>query len=105
MPTAAQSSVWSRQYKEIRRDLKEMWQRVNAPCSICGLATIDWDGPKNAPESFELEHTISRQRAMAMNRPDLFLDPGNMGPSHCRCNRAKGAGDSTPPLGETSEEY
>lgn len=105
MPTAAESSIWSRQYKELRADLKEIWQRTNAPCNECGLATIDWDGPANQPDSFELDHKISRKRALAMNRPDLLLAPSNMAPTHHRCNRAKGAGDSTPPLGEMSEDY
>lgn len=105
MPTAAQSAVWTRQYKELRAELKEMWRAVNAPCCICGIASIDWDGEKNQPKSFELEHRIGRKRCIAMNRPDLLLDPANMGPSHCRCNRAKGDGDGAAPLGETSEDY
>ncbi len=101
----AASIIRSAAYQDLRAEMKAIWRPVNAPCGICGIASIDWDGPKNQPESFELDHRISRKRALAMNRPELLLDPSNAQPSHCRCNRAKGAGDGTPPMGETSEDY
>lgn len=97
--------IHSAEYQALRSQLKEQWRAVNAPCRICGIASIDWDAPKNEPDAFELDHRISRKRARAMNRPDLLLDPANLGPSHHRCNRGKGAGDGTPPIGEMSEEY
>lgn len=106
MPTdLATAIIHSAAYRSMRSEMKAVWQAVNAPCGICGIATIDWDAPKNEPDAFELDHRISRKRCVAMNRPDLLLDPGNAQPSHHKCNRSKGAGDGTPPLGETSEEY
>ncbi|MFF2631973.1 HNH endonuclease [Microbacterium sp. NPDC058021] len=97
MPT---SVITSAAYQRMRAEMKAQWQPINAACALCGQATIDWDGPRNAPESFELDHKISRKR-----RPDLALDPSNAQPSHCRCNRSKGAGTATPAIGETTEEW
>lgn len=92
-------------YRLLRRTMKAIWKPINAPCGICGQATIQYDAPKNDPDAFELDHRISRKRAKAMGRPDLILDPNNAQPSHCRCNRSKQEGDGPVTLGETSEEF
>lgn len=97
MPT---SVIQSRQYRELRAELKAQWQAVNAPCCICGHNDIDYDGEPNQPDSFELQHIISRKR-----RPDLALDPRNCGPSHLRCNRSLGARDARPTIGENTEDW
>ena len=97
--------IHSREYRELRDTMKQIWQPINAPCGICGQATIDWDGIKNEPDSFELDHRISRKRAKAMGRLDLLLDPNNAQPSHCRCNRSKQHGEGPISIGETSEEF
>lgn len=89
----------------MRADLKTTWSRINAPCWFCGQNTIDWTGEMNQPDSFELQHIISRKQAKAMGRPDLILDPSNCAPSHHRCNRSAGANKARPTIGETSEEY
>lgn len=89
----------------MRADRKSAWRAVNAACYFCGQATIDWDGEKNQPDSFELQHIISRKQCKAMGRPDLIVDPTNAAPSHHRCNRSAGAGNARPGIGETSEEY
>lgn len=91
--------IQSREYRRLRAELKAQWQATNAPC-ICGHQHIDWDAPPGDPDSFELDHTISRK-----NRPDLALDPANMRPSALRCNRSKGAGTATPTIGDTTEDW
>lgn len=105
MPVTAKNVIQSREYRALRADLKQVWQGRNAPCGICGQATIRYDGPPNEPDSFELDHRISRKRALAMGRVDLLLDPNNMTPAHVRCNRAKQDGDGPVSLGETTEEW
>lgn len=102
MPTI---TVQSHAYQQLRKRLKADWSAVNAPCAICGQSTIVWDGPKNEPDSFELDHIISRKRALAMGKPELILEPTNAQASHTRCNRSKQAGDPTPQLGEVSEDW
>lgn len=97
--------IHSRAYQTMRADLKQTWQRINAACYFCGQATIDWAGEKNQPDSFELQHIISRKQAKAMGRLDLIVDPTNCAPSHHRCNRSAGANKARPTIGETSEEY
>lgn len=93
-------SIHSPQYRAMRARLKDSWQARNEPCWICGQATIDWDGPANAQDSFELEHVKSRK-----HYPHLTLDPSNARPAHGRCNRSKGAGDARPGIGTTSEAW
>ncbi|MFB7843619.1 HNH endonuclease signature motif containing protein [Microbacterium sp. NPDC056052] len=97
--------IHSRAYKILRSTLKAGWQARNAPCALCGQADIRYDGAKNEPDSFELDHKISRKRCLAMGKPELMLDPTNCQPSHVRCNRSKQEGDGPVALGETSEEF
>jgi hypothetical protein len=93
------------QYKTFRRHMWYAYMIQNAPCGICGQRTINYYGEKNEPDSFELDHIISRKRAKALGRPDLNLAPSNVQPSHVRCNRNKSAGDASPGLGELDEDY
>lgn len=97
--------IQSRQYRELRAELKAGWKAANTACTSCGQATIDWDAPANDPDAFEMDHRISRKKAKAMGRPELDLDPRNMQPMHHRCNRSKGSGDVRPGVGETTEEW
>lgn len=101
----ASDQIHSRAYRTMRAELKATWQSVNAACYFCGQSTIDWNGEANQPDSFELQHIVSRRDAKAMGRPDLILDPSNCAPSHHQCNRSAGHRKSRPTLGETSEEY
>lgn len=94
------STIHTREYRHLRADLKEQWRTTNTPCALCGQATIDWDAPANEPDSFELDHKISRKA-----RPDLAMNPTNMQPSHHRCNRSKGEGPALPGIGETTEDW
>lgn len=97
--------IHSRQYQDMRASLKVEWERINAACYFCGQQTIDWQGPANQPDSFELQHIISRRDAKRMGRLDLITDPSNCAPSHHRCNRSAGARTPRPSMGETSEDY
>ena len=99
------TSITSTPYRTFRAGLKKIWRAANAPCGICHQRTIDWDGPPNESNSFELDHIISRKRAKAMGRPELVMDPTNAQPSHVRCNRGKLAGDTAHTLGERSEDW
>lgn len=85
---------------EFRARLKAGWQAVNAACGICGQATIDWDGEKNRPDSFELDH-----RLPVIHYPHLEFVESNCQPSHHRCNRSKQAGSGPAPVGVTSEAF
>lgn len=101
----ASDLIHSGAYQSMRTTLKAGWKRVNAACYFCGQATIDWDGEKHEPDSFELQHIISRKDAKRMGRPDLIIDPTNAAPAHCRCNRSAGARAPRPSIGETTEEF
>lgn len=99
------SDLSSKRYKDFRKSMRFAWMMANAPCGICGQRTINYLGEKNLPDSFELDHIISRKRAHALGRPELDFLPSNVQPSHHRCNRNKSAGDATPSLGDLDEEY
>lgn len=89
-----------RKTQEFRARLKARWQPVNAACALCGQSTIDWDGPANAPDSFELDHKLP-----VRNYPHLEFVESNAQPSHHRCNRNKQAGPARAGIGITSEEW
>lgn len=83
-------SIHSPEYRKLRAHLKKQWALINAPCGICGQATIDYTTRDQTPDSFELDHRISRKKANTIGRHDLDLDPNNMQPAHALCNRSKG---------------
>lgn len=91
--------IQSRQYREFRAQMKDIWSAQGRTCAADGQP-IDYDGPPNEPDSFELDHIISRKA-----RPDLALDPTNAQPMHVRCNRVKGAGTMKPAMGENTEDW
>lgn len=90
----------SRAYRDFRAEMKSVWQPANAPCWLCGQATIDWDGPANEPDSFELDHAKPRK-----THPWLALARSNARPSHSRCNRSRQAAAPRPGIGATSEDW
>lgn len=92
--------IHGKTYREFRAEMKATWQAINQACGICGQATIDWDGPKNEPDSFELDHILP-----VVTHPHLQLDPSNARPSHHRCNRGRGARSTRPGIGVTSEAW
>lgn len=92
--------IHSRAWRELRAALKAEWAPQNPACALCGQATIDWDGPANAADSFEPDHIWSRK-----THPELALVRSNLRPSHGRCNRSRQAGAVRPGIGETSEAW
>jgi hypothetical protein len=91
--------IRSRQYKLFRAEMKAMWKQQGRPCAADGQP-INYDGPPNDPDSFELDHIKARK-----THPHLALDPNNAQPMHVRCNRAKGSGAMLPTNGETTEDW
>ena len=89
----------SRTWQNLRTQLKAEYQAINAPCWMDGQP-IDYEGPANAPDSFEPDHIKPRK-----THPELALDRANLRPSHARCNRSRQHGDPRPPLGGTSEAW
>jgi 5-methylcytosine-specific restriction endonuclease McrA len=87
-------------HRELRAALKPDWQARNAACGICGQTTIDWDGEKNEPDSFEMDHILSRK-----THPHLEFEPTNQQPSHHHCNRSKNASTQLAGIGVTSEQW
>lgn len=96
----ASTRTRGRKATEFRAELKAEWQPNNRACGICGQGTIDWDGPANAPESFELHHLKDPE-----HYPELEFALSNVVPSHSRCNRGLGRGKTVLGLGETSEVW
>ena len=92
-------AIHSRRYQEMRAELKAIWRTANAPCWLCGQP-IAWDGSKNEPDSFELDHAQPRK-----THPHLALDRTNARPSHHRCNRSRGTSAPRPASGQTSEAW
>jgi hypothetical protein len=92
--------IQSRQYREMRAELKAIWQPQNKPCALCFQPTIDWDGPPNEPASFELHHPKSRK-----THPHLALDRRNALPTHSRCNRIHGTAEMPAGIGDTTEDW
>lgn len=69
------------------------------PCCICGQP-IDYTLTYPDPDSFSVEHRVPKAI-----RPDLTLDPANMGAAHLKCNQSRGKHDYKPSLGTTSTEW
>lgn len=89
-----------RRVRDFRQAMKAQWQPVNKACAECGQATIDWDGEKNQPDSFELDH-----RLPVITYPHLEFEPSNARPTHHRCNRHKGDRQTSAGIGITSEAW
>lgn len=86
-------------YQDLLKELRAVYRAVSAPCGICGQK-IDYDAPLNDPDSLEIDHIKPRK-----THPHLTLDRRNCRPTHCRCNRSKGAGTDGPGLGVPSEDW
>lgn len=96
----ASTRTRGRKATEFRAEMKAEWEPNNQPCGICGQATIDWEGPANQSESFELHHLKDPERF-----PELEFARNNVQPSHSRCNRSAGRGHGPSHVGETSEAW
>jgi hypothetical protein len=83
----------------MRAEEKARWRAAGAPCWIDGQA-IDYDAPSGDPNAFEVDHVLP-----VKTHPELEFEPSNRRPAHARCNRSKGAGQTRPPIGTTSEAW
>jgi len=92
-------SLSSAAYQALRREMRDLWRSINAPCWLCQQA-IDYDAEANTPDALELDHVKPRK-----THPWLLLDRGNCRPSHHRCNRVKGAGGAPVSIGEPTEDW
>lgn len=63
---------------------RENLKMQRLPCWIC-RQPIDYEAPANHPESFEPDHYYPLS-----THPQLANDPGNLRPSHSKCNRSRG---------------
>ena len=74
----------TRRWQKLRANLLERDRRANAPCWICGQP-IDYRAEPMTPDAWEPDHVLP-----VATHPELAFDPGNIKPSHCSCNRARG---------------
>jgi hypothetical protein len=91
MPTGASDP---RLKTAARRRLRALKARGRPPCWICG-GDIDYDAPRNHPDSYELDEVVPRAYG---GNP---LDPSQTAPAHARCNRRGGATITNRTLGRT----
>lgn len=89
----------SRQGKKLKKEFRELCFSQGLPCWLCGQP-IDWDAAPQTPNAFEPDHFHPRS-----THPELALDPENLRPSHCSCNRSRQDGMPAPELGMTSEAW
>ena len=78
-------------WRTIKHDFQARCRATNAPCHICHQP-INWNAPPQHPEAFEPDHYYPRK-----THPHLAYDPGNLRPSHSRCNRTRGDTPMPPP--------
>jgi hypothetical protein len=80
--------------------MRAIFESVNAPCAICGQATIDWAAERHDPDAFELDHIQP-----VSTHPQMQFDAANVQPTHSRCNRHRGPGRIVATIGQTSEAW
>ena len=89
----------TKRWQKLRVNLYERDRRAGAPCWICGQP-IDYRAPSGTPDAWEPDHVLP-----VASRPDLAFDPGNIRPSHCSCNRARGKKANCNDLGTPSRAW
>lgn len=84
-------------WRKVRRLAWDRDRKARAVCHICG-ERIDYTVPaSSAPLSWEPDHLIPVSK-----NPELELDLNNVAPSHMRCNRQRGDGNSDGNIGQRS---
>jgi hypothetical protein len=78
--------------RNVKRDFRARCQAAGAPCWIC-RQPIDYAAKPQTPNAFEPDHYWP-----VKTHQHLAYDPGNLRPSHSRCNRSRH--DAAPPTGE-----
>ena len=89
----------TKRWQKLRANLYERDRRADARCWICGQP-IDYRAPSGTPDSWEPDHVLP-----VSARPDLAFDVGNIKPSHCSCNRARGKRGNANDLGSPSRAW
>ena len=69
--------------RRVKGEFRARCKLQNKRCVHCNQP-IDYSAPRNHPESFEADH-----RYPVSTHPHLGYDPGNLMPSHSRCNRTR----------------
>lgn len=67
--------------KRVKDPLRYKWRQQNARCRYC-RQPINYDAPRNHPESLEVCHKYS-----VKTHPQHAYDPTLMFPGHSKCNR------------------
>lgn len=89
----------TRRYKTLRAEFRRKCKARNEPCWLCGKP-LDYDLPKDHPESFNLDHAIPLS-----TRRDLAEDPRNFRPAHKVCNERRGKDSPSIDIGQPSETW
>lgn len=89
----------TRRYKTLRAEYRRKCKANNLPCWLCGR-DIDYDLPKEHPDTFNLDHAIALRE-----RRDLAEDPANFRPSHKVCNERRGGDAPSIDIGQPSETW
>lgn len=89
----------TRRWRELRSRLYERDRKANAPCWICGQP-IDYRAEAGTPDAWEPDHVVP-----VASNPELALDPGNVRPSHCSCNRSRGSDKGAPSIGSPTRRW
>lgn len=89
----------TRRYRTLRAEFRRKCRARELPCWLCGKP-IDYELPKQHPESFNLDHAIP-----VAQRLDLAEDPHNFRASHKACNESRGAATPTIDIGQPSEPW
>jgi len=72
--------------QRLKREHRERCRAARLSCHLCHQPIDYTITTQNHPDRFESDHIISVKA-----RPDLAYHPGNLAPSHLRCNRSRGA--------------
>lgn len=89
----------TRRWRELRRRLYKRDRAANSPCWICGQP-IDYRAEAGSPDAWEPDHVMP-----VADHPELALDPGNIKPAHCSCNRSRGSGRAEASIGNPTRNW
>ena len=89
----------TRKWRKLRDQLYRRDRAANAPCWICGQQ-IDYRAEAGTPDAWEPDHVMP-----VAHHPEAALDPGNVRPSHCSCNRARGSAGAAGLIGKTTRDW